>query len=98
MKDDDDPLKVENTSGLTDADWAEINRCKQAYQEGGKAKLSQIMDDLSKQDPIRHMTVVGAFWPDIVREAIRDEMAERGMDEEDLRDLIRKLESPARDQ
>jgi len=34
----------------------------------------------------------------MIREAIRDEMAEEGLDEEDLRELIRKLESPARDQ
>jgi hypothetical protein len=56
------------------------------------------MADLAKDDPIRHMTVVAAFWPDMAREMIRDEMAANGMDEQDLRDLIRKLESPARDQ
>jgi hypothetical protein len=26
MADEDDPLKVQDTSDLTDADWAEINR------------------------------------------------------------------------
>ena len=98
MADEDDPLKVQDTSNLTDADWAEINRWKRAYQAGGKAKLDQIMADLAKDDPIRHMTVVAAFWPDMAREMIRDEMAANGMDEQDLRDLIRKLESPARDQ
>jgi hypothetical protein len=44
------------------------------------------------------MKVIGALFPDMVREAIRDEMAEAGMTEEDLREMVRRLESPARDQ
>jgi hypothetical protein len=32
-----------------------------------------------------------------MREAIRDEMAEQGISEEDLHEMMRKLESPARD-
>jgi hypothetical protein len=94
----DEPLEVEDTSKLTDADWAEINRWKRAYQTGGQDALSRIMSELCEKDPIRHVTVLGAFFPDIVREAIKDEMAEQGLEEEDLRELIRKLESPARDQ
>jgi hypothetical protein len=47
---------------------------------------------------IQYVRTMGAFFPDMMREAIRDEMAEAGMTEEDLRELIRKLESPARDQ
>jgi hypothetical protein len=34
----------------------------------------------------------------MVREAIKDTMAEVGMTEDDLREMVRKLESPARDQ
>ena len=40
---------------------------------------------------------MGAFYQNEVREAIKDQMAEIGMTEEDLRELVRKLESPARD-
>jgi hypothetical protein len=38
--------------------------------------------------------VLGALFPDLVREAIKDKMAESGITEEDLRELIRKLENP----
>jgi hypothetical protein len=44
------------------------------------------------------MNVMAAFFPDMIREVIKDSMAERGMTEDDLRELIRKLESPARTQ
>jgi len=38
---------------------------------------------------------MGAFFPDMVREAIKDQMAETGMTEDELAELIRKLESSA---
>jgi hypothetical protein len=38
--------------------------------------------------------VLGAFFPDLVRETIKDQLAEEGITEEDLRALIRKLENP----
>jgi hypothetical protein len=34
----------------------------------------------------------------MVREAIKDSMAEAGITEEDVREMVRKLESPAPDQ
>jgi len=49
------------------------------------------MKQLAK-DPIAYVRVIGAFFPDMVREQIRDVMAEQGMTKEDLRELIRKLE------
>jgi hypothetical protein len=94
MTDDRDALGVVDTSGLTDADWAEINKLKRAYEDGGQPALSAALDKLSA-DPVRCMRVIGAFFPDDVREAIKDTMAEHGMTEGDLRELIRKLESPA---
>jgi hypothetical protein len=51
-----------------------------------------------KDDPVRYIRVAGAFFPDMVREAIKDSMAEAGITEEDVREMVRKLESPARDQ
>jgi hypothetical protein len=41
---------------------------------------------------------MGAFFPDMIRDAIKDAMAEEGIAEEDIRELMRKLESPAREQ
>jgi hypothetical protein len=87
-----------DTSHLTDADWAEINKLRAAYEAGGQKALSRAMKHLSEANPIRYMHVVAAYFPDAVRQAIKDAMAEKGMTDEDLRKLIRKLESPARDQ
>jgi len=86
-----DDLKIEDTTGLTDADWAEINKLRNAHKNGGKKALADAWDQLAK-DPIRYAVVAGAFYPKMVREALRDQMAEAGMTEEDLRDLIRKLD------
>jgi hypothetical protein len=44
------------------------------------------------KDPIRFVAVIGALYPDMMREMIRDEMAEAGITEADLRELVQKLE------
>jgi hypothetical protein len=93
----DEPFEVVDPSELSDADWAAINKLWRAQEDGGQNGLSKALDELGS-DPIRYMKVIGALFPDMVREAIRDEMAEAGMTEEDLREMVRKLESPARDQ
>lgn len=98
MSDDEDDLGIKDTSGLTDADWVAINRVRAAHKAGGQPGLAKALHDLLKEDPIKYAVVVGAFFPTELREAIRDEMANRGIDEVDLREMIRKLESPARDQ
>jgi hypothetical protein len=90
-------FEIVDSSHLTDADWAEINKLKKACETGGKKALSAAIEQLAA-DPIRYMNVMAAFFPDMIREAIKDSMAESGMTEDDLRELIRKLESPARTQ
>jgi hypothetical protein len=94
---DDEPFEVVDSAGLTDADWTEINKLQTAYRKGGKKALNAAMAELAK-DPIRFATVIGAFFPDMIREAMKDAVAEAGMTEEDIREMVRKLESPARDQ
>jgi hypothetical protein len=93
----DEPFEVVDTSGLTDADWSEINKLQQAYKEGGKRALGKAMAALVN-DPIRYVAVVGAFFPDMIREAMKDAIAEAGLTESDLNEMARNLESPARDQ
>jgi hypothetical protein len=93
----DEPFEVVDPSELSDADWAAINKLRRAQEDGGQNGLLKALDELGN-DPIRYMKVIGALFPDMVREAIRDEMAEAGITEEDLREMVRKLESPARDQ
>jgi hypothetical protein len=84
-------LEIQDTSGLTDADWIEINKLRKAYRNGGRKTFEIALDRLAK-DPIRYVVVIGAFFPDMMRETIRDQMAEAGITEEDLRELIQKLE------
>jgi hypothetical protein len=86
-----DDFEVQDTSGLTDADWAEINKLQKAYETGGRKAIDLAFKKLAK-DPIRFAVVVGALFPEMMREMIRDQMAEAGITEEDLRELIQKLE------
>jgi hypothetical protein len=90
----DELLGELDSSGLTDADWAEINKLRRAHEGGGQDGLSEAMSKLEKDDPVRYIRVAGAFFPDMVREAIKDSMAEAGITEEDVREMVR----PVRDQ
>jgi hypothetical protein len=45
---------------------------------------------------VRALTVASAFFPDLIREVIKDQMAEHGVIVEDLREILRKPESPTR--
>src|SRR5262245_55972881 len=90
---DDLPEPVE-TSHLTDADWAEVNRIWRAWQIGGKKELNKVLAELAKTDPIRYLHVMHAYFPQMVTDAVKDSMAEKGMTEDDIRELVRKLESP----
>jgi hypothetical protein len=87
---DDHGFEIKDSSGLTDADWAEINKLREAAKRGTRAVKSAIA--ALSADPVMYVRVMGAFFPDDIREAIRDEMAESGMTAEDLRELIAKLE------
>ena len=84
----DDELGIQDTSGLSDADWAEINKLemhtKQAVKKPWRAwpKLTD--------DPIRTVRVYGAFFP-----TIKDVMAAEGMTREGLKDMIEKAKSAA---
>jgi hypothetical protein len=53
------------------------------------------MATLSEADPVRATRVVGAFFPDLVRETVRDLLAEKGITVEDLREMLQKLENPS---
>ncbi len=80
-----------DTSRLTDADWAEINKLHQAYESGGESALLAAIQELMK-DPVRCTRVIGAYFPEKMREALKDAAAVAGVTIEDLRDLLRKLE------
>jgi hypothetical protein len=84
-------LKIVVSSHLTDADWAEINKLKRAFEHGGKIALSKAVEKLGN-DPIRYVNVMAAFFPEMIREKLKDSLADA--DADDVRELIRKLETP----
>jgi len=57
---DDDPFEVVDPSGLSDADWAEINKLQRVYKEGGKRALNRAMAALAN-DPIRFVALSARF-------------------------------------
>jgi hypothetical protein len=88
-------LHVVDSSGLTDADWAAVNRVNRAYEAGG---IDALCDELEQfDDEVLQITVAGAFFPALIRELLEDQMAEHGLTFEDLREILRKAEGP-RDQ
>jgi hypothetical protein len=89
--------KIVDPEGLSDADWAEINKLLRAYEAGGSDAFWEAIQALSDVDPVRYIAVAGAFFPDVVSKIIRDEMAERGMTEEDVRKLFQKLKGSGPD-
>ena len=85
-------LAIQDTTGLTDADWAEINKLRNAHKKGGAKAVKRVMQQLLAKDVIQYVRVIAAFYPDMVRETIRDQMAEAGITEEDIRELLQKAE------
>jgi hypothetical protein len=89
-------LEIADPSRLRDADWAEINKLRNAYETGGAPALQLAYRELGK-DPVRYIRVMGALYPDEVRNSIKDALAKRGLTEQDILEAARKRESPTRD-
>jgi hypothetical protein len=53
MARNDEPLEVVDSSGLTDDDWAKINRLRDLYDSGGPKALSKALRELAEADPIK---------------------------------------------
>ena len=92
MRDRDDELGIEDTSDLRDADWIEINKLRDAYKTGGQQALKEAWRKL-KDDPVSMMRVYGAFFPEKLRNTIKDVMAAEGVTFEDLKEMIEKAKS-----
>jgi hypothetical protein len=87
-------LHVVDSSGLTDADWAAVNRVNRAYEAGGIDAFWNELEQLD--DEVLQITVAGAFFPNVIREVLIDFMEEHGLTINDLREMLRKAESSAR--
>jgi hypothetical protein len=70
-----------------------INSLRRTYDRGGAKALSVSLKKLVA-DPIRYVRVMEAFFPDMIREKIRDMLAEEGITREDLEEIVRTQERP----
>jgi hypothetical protein len=89
MSDQDD--LVADASMLTDADWAEFNKRRRVLEIHGSKGLSEALSELLKDDPHRYFRIMAACFPHKVLNAMKDDMAESGITEEDLEEMARKL-------
>src|SRR5262245_42115012 len=65
-------LTVVDTTNLIDADWAAIDRVNRACEIGG---ADAFWGELEKLDVAAQLRVMGAFFPELLREVIEEEMA-----------------------
>ena len=86
--------EIKDTSGLTDADWAAINKLRRAYDGGGDEALRGLTRTYARGTRSLGPSY-GRVFSDYVREKLKDAMADLGMTIEDLRDMIRKSELPS---
>jgi len=84
--------EVVDTDGLSDAHWAQINELLRAFDSGGEKAFWSAAENLEKKHPIDYFIILGSFFPEAVRDALKDGFAAAGVSEEDLRNLQRKLQ------
>jgi hypothetical protein len=93
--DNREDLGIEDTSHLTDADWAVINKLVRAHRNGDIRALEREMKALAGQDMVRYVTIMHAFSPRRTSEMIRDLAAELGVTEEEAREMAERMNSPS---
>ena len=69
-----------------------MRRLKRAYKARG---MEAFWDKLDKLDEFQALRVASAFFPDLIRELIRDHMAEYGLTIDDWRVVLKKAEDAA---
>jgi hypothetical protein len=92
--DNPDDLGIEDTSHLTDADWAEISKLRRAFRSDGIKALRREMRMLLNENPVRYYTIMHAFFPRKISEMIKDVAAELEVTEEEAIEMAEKMNSP----
>ena len=60
-----------------------------AHERGGWDAFWSELETLG-DDVLRQITIVGAFFPDVIRTAIKEELAARSVRLKDLRELVKR--------
>jgi hypothetical protein len=92
LKQNNEPQLVDTTD-LTDADWDEINKIEQAYAKRGERGFVKALEALYKRDELSWLRVVLAYYPTVVEEIMRDNLAASGVTTEDLQEIFGNMES-----
>jgi hypothetical protein len=90
-------FQIANPAAINDADWAEINKLRAAFETGGQEALQKAYRELGRH-PVQYIRVMSAIYPDEVQASIKDAVAKRGLTKQDILDAVRKRKSPVRDQ
>ena len=90
-------LEVVNPSGLTEADWIAVNKVRRAYERGGWHAFWSEFETFG-EDLILQIMVLRALFPDVMRKAIKDELAGAGFTLEELPELLKKTKHLAAEQ
>lgn len=83
---------LEDTSALTDADWAALNKLVDIYEKQGADAFRTEWRALAKRDPQRAAQIMYAFSPTKFVNVLKDEMAASGVTAGDLEEMLRKAE------
>jgi hypothetical protein len=96
MSERDDELGIEDASRLTDTDWIELNKLRNTLENGDPEKAFQkSFKSLAEKNPSCAFRIYEAFFPHKALNALKDGMAEAGLDLEDLKEMIAKAEPKA---
>jgi hypothetical protein len=71
-------LDTLDTSGFTEADWAELRKLRDAWENGGPGALFAAQKSLRQADPICWFRLVRTFYPQLLRKMVGDEADRAG--------------------
>jgi hypothetical protein len=74
---------IVDTTNLTDADWAEIDK-----------GFSKALDELADRDPVQFLDIVTADFPHAVLEVIKDDIAANGFNDEKFYEIDAANDNP----
>ena len=87
-----DSLEPEDPTILTDADWKILNDLRDQTPEA----IQRALMKRGIENPECFSRIIAAFHPTKTREAVLDAAAELGLDDDDIREMIRNIESPSK--
>jgi hypothetical protein len=96
MSERDDELGNRRRISATDTDWIELNKLRNTLENGGSERAFQkSFKSLAERNPGCAFRIYEAFFLHNALNALKDGMAEAGLDLEDLKEMIAEAEPKA---